>query len=63
MTVILNEETGREVDLDAGILSEWMSWHEDTTPADARDMLYEDADGAVICSCCGVNYNPEVDKD
>lgn len=25
--------------------------------------LYADADGAIICECCGVNYNAAVDKD
>lgn len=25
--------------------------------------LYADTDGAIICQCCGVNYNPAVDKD
>ncbi len=25
--------------------------------------LYADEDGAIICECCGVNYNPAVDKE
>lgn len=63
MTTITNEETGLKVKLPTAILDYWMSWHEETTPEDAEEMLYEDADGAIICSCCGVNYNPDVDKD
>lgn len=41
----------------------WAEWH-DTTPEFAPIMpVYEDKDGAFVCSCCGVNYNPAVDKD
>jgi hypothetical protein len=47
----------------------WQEWANVHTDADedgyliAQFYLYADMDGAVICECCGVNYNPAVDKD
>lgn len=63
MATIRNEDTDAEVTVPEEILIEWLAWHEDTGPADAEMLLHEDADGAIICECCGVNYNPDVDKD
>lgn len=62
-TKIRDEVTEEDVDLPESILEYWMDWHEETTPADAEMLLYRDADGAIICECCGVNYNSDVDKD
>lgn len=63
--IIVSEFPGRtETELPAEIAAEWSRWHEDTEPEDAaRFAVFEDADGAYVCECCGVNYNPAVDKD
>lgn len=44
----------------------WADVHEDEDEDGyllAGFYLYADTDGAIICQCCGVNYNPAVDKD
>jgi hypothetical protein len=48
--------------LPRGIAEYWADWH-DMTPEDAPRYVYEDHDGAFVCECCGVNYNPQVDRD
>lgn len=62
--IIVSEVPGRtETELPLEIAEVWSGWHEGTEPEDAATFaVFEDADGAYVCECCGVNYNPEVDK-
>lgn len=60
---VQNEDTGADVVVPFNVWGTWCEWHEDTDATDAEMLLYEDADGAIVCLCCGVNYNPKVEKD
>lgn len=62
--MIVSEKTEHRVEFPRDIAEYWSESHEDTKPEDAEWFnVYEDEDGAFVCSCCAVNYNPAVDKD
>lgn len=62
---IVSEYPGRTTtELPRDVAEVWSGWHEGTKPKDAPNFaVFEDEDGAYVCECCGVNYNPAVDKD
>ena len=58
---VASEYLGREqTELPREVAEQWSQWHEGTAPEDAPYLMYEDARGAYVCECCGVNYNPKV---
>lgn len=44
-------------------LTLWIEAHEDGTVTLARGYLTVEENGAVVCGCCGVNFNADVDQD
>jgi len=65
MLTVQVEEGPLIVPVAVDVWQEWIDVHID--PGEdglflAGFYLYADEDGAIICQCCGVNYNPAVDK-
>lgn len=44
-------------------IQNWLDSHEDTDYALAIAYLSVQTNGAVVCGCCGVNFNDDVDQD
>lgn len=66
MLTVQVEEGPLVVPVAVAVWQEWVDVHVDEGEDGfllASFYLYADEDGAVICQCCGVNYNPAVDKD
>jgi len=66
MLTVQVEEGPLVIPVAVDVWQEWIDVHADEDEdgfALAEAYLYADEDGAIICQCCGVNYNPAVDKD
>ncbi len=66
MLTVQAEDTKLVIPVAVAVWEYWAEIHADEDEDGymlAGFYLYADEDGAIICECCGVNYNAAVDKD